>query len=231
MKAVILAGGEGTRLRPLSYVIPKPLLPVGSKPILEIIIERLRCYNFTDVILNTGYKAELIEAYFRDGSGLNVNITYCQESKSCGTAGPIKLVEHLLDSEPFLTMNSDLLTDLDFGKMYQMHLDKSAELTVATTNYSYKIPYGVIDMQGNVIKSINEKPELKFLINAGIYIVSPSALDIIPVGTFYNMTDLIQTLIDQNRKIETYYINSEWQDIGTMEIYQKLNAEYFETTK
>jgi NDP-sugar pyrophosphorylase family protein len=227
VKAVILAGGEGTRLRPLSYVIPKPLLPVGTKPILEIIIERLRDHGFTDIILNTGYKAELIEAYFRDGNGLNVKITYWQESISCGTAGPVKLVEHLLDDQPFITMNGDLLTDLDFDEMYQMHLDKSAELTVATTGYGYKVPYGVIDIQNDMITSINEKPELKFLINAGVYVVSPSALDIIPKETFFNMTDLIQTLIDQNRKVETYHIDGEWQDLGTMEVYEKVNAEYF----
>ncbi|HGE72054.1 TPA: hypothetical protein ENX78_14545, partial [Candidatus Poribacteria bacterium] len=203
MKAVILAGGKGTRLGIISSVIPKPLLPVGTKPILEIIIERLRDHGFTDIILNTGYKAEIIEAYFRDGNGLNVNITYYQEDKPMGTAAPVKLVEHLLGDQPFITMNGDLLTDMDFRAMYQMHLDKSAELTVAVTSYSYKVPYGVINMQDNVIKSIDEKPELKFLINAGIYVVSPSALDIIPKNTFFNMTDLIQTLIDQNRKVET----------------------------
>lgn len=227
MKAVILAGGKGTRLGIISSVIPKPLLPVGTKPILEIIIERLRDHGFTDIILNTGYKAEIIEAYFRDGNGLNVNITYYQEDKPMGTAAPVKLVEHLLGDQPFITMNGDLLTDMDFGAMYQMHLDKSAELTVAVTSYSYKVPYGVINMQDNVIKSINEKPELKFLINAGIYVVSPSALDIIPKDTFFNMTDLIQTLIDQNRKVETCYIDGEWQDIGTIEAYEKANAEYF----
>lgn len=227
MKAVILAGGEGTRLRPLSYVIPKPLLPVGTKPILEIIIERLRDHGFADIILNTGYKAELIEAYFRDGNGLNVKITYWQEDKPWGTAGPVKLIEHLLDSQPFLTMNGDLLTNLNFDEMYKIHLDKSAELTVATTGYGYKVPYGVINMQDNIITSINEKPELKFLINAGIYIVSPSALDAIPKEAFFNMTDLIQTLIDQNRIVETYYIDGEWQDLGTMEVYEKVNAEYF----
>ena len=229
MKAVILAGGKGTRLGIISSVIPKPLLPVGTKPILEIIIERLRDHGFTDIILNTGYKAEIIEAYFRDGNGLNVNITYYQEDKPMGTAAPVKLVEHLLGDQPFITMNGDLLTDMDFRAMYQMHLDKSAELTVAVTSYSYKVPYGVINMQDNVIKSIDEKPELKFLINAGIYVVSPSALDIIPQNTFFNMTDLIQTLIDQNRKVETYYIDGEWQDIGTIEAYEKANAEYFKT--
>lgn len=230
MKAVILAGGRGTRLGIICKVIPKPLLPVGTKPILEIIIERLRDHGFTDIILNTGYKAEFIEAYFRDGNGLNVNITYYQEDKPMGTAAPVKLVEHLLGDQPFITMNGDLLTDMDFRAMYQTHLDKSAELTVAVTSYSYKVPYGVINMQDNVITSINEKPELKFLINAGIYVVSPSALDVIPKNTFFNMTDLIQTLIDQNRKVETYYIDGEWQDIGTIEAYEKANAEYFETS-
>lgn len=227
MKAIILAGGEGTRLRPLSYVIPKPLLPIGTKPILEIIIERLRDYGFTDIILNTGYKSELIEAYFREGKDLNVNITYYQENKPWGTAGPIKFVEHLLDSQPFLTMNGDLLTDLDFNKMYQFHIEESAELTVAVTNYSYKVPYGVISMEGDKIASIDEKPELKFIINAGIYIVSPSALDAIPKNTFFDMTDLIQTLVDQERRVKTYYLDCKWQDVGNIETYEMINAEYF----
>ncbi len=226
MKAVILAGGEGTRLRPLSYVIPKPLLPIGKKPILEIIIERLKNYGFTDIILNTGYKSELIEAYFRDGSDFNVNITYCRENKPTGTAGPIKSVEHLLDDQPFLAMNGDLLTDLNFYDMYQKHIDRSAELTVAITDYYHKVPYGVVGLQGGIIKSIDEKPEIKFMVNAGIYIVSPSALKTIPDNVFFNMTDLIQTLVDQERKVESYYIDGKWQDIGTLETYEKVNVEY-----
>ena len=225
LKAVILAGGKGTRLRPLTYAIPKPLLPIGRKPILEIIIERLREHGFTDIILTVEYKAELIEAYFRDGDSLDVNITYLHENKPSGTAGPLKLVEHLLDDQPFITMNGDLLTDLDFGEMYQAHLEKNLELTMATTTHTIKSPYGVIDMQDNKIVSIREKPDLTFLINAGIYVVSPSALDIISKGEFFDMPDLIQTLIDQGRKVETYYIDGKWQDIGTMESYEKANAE------
>ena len=224
MKAVILAGGKGTRLRPLTYATPKPLLPIGKKPILEIIIEGLKEHGFTDIILTVQYKAELIKDYFRNGDSLDVNIAYFHEEKPSGTAGPLKLVEHLLDDEPFLTMNGDLLTDLDFAKMYQAHLDKSAELTMATTTHTIKSPYGVIEMQDNKIVSIEEKPDLEFLVNAGIYIISPSALDIIPEGEFFDMPDLIQTLIDQGRKVETYYIDGEWQDIGTMESYEKANA-------
>lgn len=226
MKAVILAGGEGRRLRPLTLSIPKPLLPIGRKPILEIIIERLREHGFREIVLNVGYKAELIEAYFRDGSSLNVNIAYFQDSKPCGTCGPLKLVEHLLDGQPFVTMNGDLLTDLDFSEMYQTHLDSSAELTMAITDYTVKVPYGVVDMQNNRIVSIREKPELAFLINAGIYILSPSVLDIVPDGEFFDMTDLIQTLADQGRKVETYYIDCEWKDIGTMESYEEANSTY-----
>ena len=224
MKAVILAGGKGTRLRPLTNLVPKPLLPIGRKPILEIIIEQLRDHGFTDIILTVEYKAELIRAYFHNGNGLNVNITYLQESKFNGTAGPVKSVEHLLDDKPFVTMNGDLLTDLNFTKIYQAHLDKSAELTIATTDYTVTLPYGVIDTQNGNIVSVREKPRLEFLINAGIYVVSPSALDVIPKGKFFDMPSLIQILIDQKRKVETYFIDCKWQDLGTMENYEKANA-------
>ena len=123
MQAVILAGGKGTRLRPYTDSIPKPLLAVGKKPILEIIIEQLRDHNFKDIILTVEYKAELIRAYFRNGNGLGVNISYHQENRYAGTAGPVKQVENRLNGDPFLTMNGDLLTDLDLTKMYQLHLD------------------------------------------------------------------------------------------------------------
>ncbi len=225
MKAVILAGGKGTRLRPLTYSIPKPLLPIGRKPILEIIIERLRDHDFGEIILTVEYKAELIRSYFRDGNSLGVKILYHQENKYSGTAGPVKQVEHLLDGEPFITMNGDLLTDLDFTKMYQAHLEQSSELTVATAGHTVTLPYGVIDTQDDKIVSIREKPTLKFLINAGIYVLSPSTLEIISEDDPYDMPDLIQSLVDQERKVGTYFIDGEWQDLGTMESYERVNSE------
>jgi NDP-sugar pyrophosphorylase family protein len=228
MKTVILAGGRGTRLKPLTDTIPKPLLPIGRKPILEIIIERLREHGFSDIILNVKYMAESIKAYFRDGSGLNVKITYFEDNEFCGTAGPIKLVEKLLDSEPFITMNGDLLTDLDFNKMYHAHIETSAELTMATYTHTVEIPFGVIQAQNNRIISIDEKPSVDFLINAGIYIVSPSVLDVIPENTFYNMPDLIQNLIDQKRRVEIYPIDGKWQDIGTVESYNQAKSDGWE---
>lgn len=228
MKAVILAGGEGTRLRPLTYSVPKSLLPIGRKPILEIIIERLREHGFTDIILNLGYRAELIQAYFQDGSDLSVNITYCREDQPLGTCGPVKLVEHMLDGQPFIAMNGDLLTDLDFSEMRQTHIRKSAELTMAVKDYSMKVPYGVVRVQDDKIVSISEKPTLEFLINAGVYVLSRCALDIVPENEFFDMTDLIQLLIDQKRNVETYYIDGEWHDLGTMECYEATNALYME---
>ncbi len=228
MKAVILAGGKGTRLRPLTYSIPKPLMAVGRKPILEIIIERLRDHDFKDIILTVEYKAELIKAYFRDGSSLGVNIQYYQDGTFSGTAGPLKQVEHLLDGEPFVTMNGDLLTDVDLTKMYQTHTAESSELTMGTTSYSVTLPYGVVDMQDDRIVSIREKPTLKFLINAGIYILSPSAIDIVPADEPFDMPDLIQSLVDLDRKVGTYFIGGEWQDLGTMENYEKANDDALE---
>ena len=229
MKAIILAGGKGTRLRPLTYAIPKPLLPIGRKPILEIIIDQLRKSGFVDIILTVQYKAELIEAYFRDGSSFDVNITYIREKGPSGTAGPLRLAEHLL-TEPFVAMNGDLLTKLDFGTMYESHLEKSAELTVGTVNYATKLPYGIISMNddGKIVK-IEEKPELNFCANAGIYVISPSALGIIPKGEFFDMPDMIQMLIDEGRNVETYPINEYWRDIGRMEDYEEVNAEMSES--
>ena len=228
MKAVILAGGEGTRLRPLTYSIPKPLLPIGRKPILEIIMELLREHGFWDIILTVEYKAELIKSYFRDGSNLGVNITYFQEGRFLGTAGPVKAVEDFLGDEPFITMNGDLLTDLNFSEMYSEHLNKVADLTMATTFYNVKLPFGVVDTIGDDIVSIREKPILDFMVNAGIYIISPYVLDFIPKDKYYDMPDLIQSLIDHGRRVETYQIDGKWQDLGTMESYEEANAVYLE---
>ena len=224
MQAVILAGGKGTRLKPLTNTIPKPLLPIGKKPILEVAIEQLRDANCHEVILTVEYKAELIKSYFRNGNHLGISIKYHQEKGPSGTAGPLKLVEHMLSDAPFITMNGDLLTNIDLTDLYQVHLDSSAELTMATATHTITSPYGVVDLEGNgTIKSIREKPELDFLINAGIYAVSPSVLDIVPKGEFFDMPDLIQELINQKRKVETYYIDGDWHDLGTMEAYQRMN--------
>ena len=230
MKAMIMAGGKGTRLRPLTYAVPKPLLPVGRKPLLEIIIDGLRNSGFTDVILTVEYRSELIKAYFRDGSNFGVKITYVDEEGPSGTAGAVKGIEHLIDNEPFIAMNGDLLTKLDFKKMYDAHISSGAEFTVGVTNYTIKLPYGLIHLQNDKIVSIKEKPDISFCVNAGIYVITPSALDVIPKGEFFDMPDAIQKLIDQGRKVEVYQIDEYWRDIGRMEDYEQANSEISEWT-
>lgn len=224
MKAVILSGGKGTRLRPLTYAIPKPLLPVGRKPILEIIIERLKVCGFRNIILSVDYKKELIEVYFRDGSSFEVSIQYVEEPGPSGTAGPLRLAQHLLH-EPFLVMNGDLLTELDFRKMYHFHIDKGAELTVGTVQHKIRLPYGLMDIRDGKVAGVEEKPELSFCVNAGIYIMSPSALDVIPEGQFFNMTDAIDKLANEGRKVLNYPITEAWRDIGHMRDYEEANAD------
>ena len=221
MKALIMAGGKGTRLRPLTYAIPKPLLPVGRKPILEIIIEQLRDSGFTEIILTVEHRAELIKAYFRDEEMFGVKITYIDEKGPSGTAGSVKLIEGMVD-EPFITMNGDLLTKLNFKDMYTAHIDSSAELTVGVKDHTIKLPYGLIYVQNGEVKGIKEKPDLAFRINAGIYVLSPSALDVIPRGEFFDMPDAIQCLIHQGRKVAYYDIKEYWRDIGQMEDYQQV---------
>ena len=224
MQAVILAGGKGTRLQPLTHSIPKPLLPIGKKPILEITLDQLKKVGCEEIIITVEYKAELIKSYFQDGRHLGINIKYYHESGPSGTAGPLRLVEHMLQNDPFILMNGDLLTDLDISQIYRHHIESAAEITMATAHHNIHSPYGVIESnEDGSIKSINEKPNLSYLINAGIYVVSPSVLNLIPIGQQYGMPDLIQSMIDSHKHIETFHIEGQWFDLGTMETYQKIN--------
>lgn len=220
-----MAGGQGTRLRPLTYAIPKSLLPVGKKPILEIIIEGLKAAGFGEVILTVGYKADLIRTYFRDGHYHGICIKYLEEREHLGTAGSLRL---LLDElkEPFLSMNGDLLTKLDYGKMYRAHLDSSSELTVACRDYVVQLPYGMVHVsKRGEITGMTEKPDLHHTINAGIYVMSPSALDVIPPGIPFDMPDAVNALIKQRRSVQLYPITDYWRDIGQMKDYEEVNSE------
>jgi NDP-sugar pyrophosphorylase family protein len=221
MKALIMAGGMGTRLRPLTYAIPKPLLPVGRKPILEFIIKQLRDSGFFEIYITVEYKSDLIKAYFRDGANLDVQITYIDESGPSGTAGTIKNMEGITN-EPFIAMNGDLLTRLNFMNMYNAHIKSDAELTVGVKEYKYKFPYGLISIENGKITDISEKPELSFCINAGIYVFTPSALNVIPRGQFFDMPEAIKALLCQGRAVEHYEIKEYWRDIGQMEDYQEV---------
>ena len=223
MKALILAGGEGVRLRPLTYSIPKPLLPIKEKPILEIIIERLASFGIKEIILATGYKSYIIEAYFIDGSRHGVKIDYIVEKKRMGTAASLKSLNGLI-IDPILVLNGDVITDLDFNVLYEFHKSSGSELTVCVVRYKVKIPYGVVRYDNlNSFIGLDEKPIKKFMVNAGIYIVDPTLIRLIPEDVVFDMTDLIASAKKLNKKIAVFEITDRWIDIGLVENYNQIN--------
>lgn len=218
MRAILLAGGLGTRLRPLTFAVPKPLIPVGDKPVLEIILNTLKSFGITDFYLALGYKAELIQAYFQDGSQFGVKIHYVREEKRLGTAGPLRLVrDRFTIKEPILVMNSDIITEADFGDLYAFHLREHAELTVAVRHYTYTVPYGVLELDGAQVLSIRERPVRDFEISCGIYVISPHLFDLVPEGEFFDMPQLICRAIDQRHRVSAYYIRQKWLAIETLQ--------------
>jgi NDP-sugar pyrophosphorylase family protein len=218
MKTVILAGGRGVRLRPLTYTIPKPLLPIGEKPILEEIIERLKAHGLDDITIAVGYRAELIETYFRDGAHLGVRIDYVRETHPLGTAGPLALVASSLPAgEPVLMMNGDILTDLDMRAFIDAHRRSGAEVTVVTREHELQHPFGVIQVDGSRVTGITEKPSVVDTVSAGIYALQPSALDVIPRDAFFDMPDLVNKLVDAGRPVAVYPFDGEWIAIDRIE--------------
>lgn len=224
MKVVILAGGLGSRLRPITYSIPKPLLPVGRRPIMEIQIEQLKKAGFDHIYVATGYRSELIEAYFRDGVALGVNITYSKETKRLGTASPIKLLENFLN-EPFLVMNGDVIVRENFKNIYDHHIASGCEMTVCVKDYTVAIPYGVIEINEGRIGEVREKPTFKYYIAAGIYVLNPSVLKYIPKDEFYDIPDLVKKLCSLDRGVSSYIIEADWIDIGKEEDYEKASVD------
>lgn len=217
MEAIILAGGLGTRLRPLTFAIPKPLIPVGERPILEILIQNLKAHGVTDIYLAVGYRAELIQVYFQDGRQFGVNIQYSQEDKRLGTAGPLRLIRDRFGiSEPVLVMNSDIITKLNFEDFYESHLREAAVLTVGIREHEYIVPYGVVEMEERQICSIEERPKLSFNISCGIYVVNPHILDLVPDDQFFDMPDLIRGAIKSGYKTFPYQIREQWVAIESL---------------
>lgn len=221
MDIAFLCGGEGTRLRPLTYAVPKPMLPIGPKPILEINIDKARSLGFKRIFLMVNYKSEVIQDYFGDGRSFGISITYFEEKERRGTAGPLTM---LMDevSDSFVVMNADILTDLDLMQFLAIHARSKAELTVALKRLRMKVPYGVAEIGNDgLMESMIEKPDLEYLINAGIYAVSPSLLEQIPPSGLYHMTDLIRDSRKANRTIIGYPFDDAWRDIGRLDDYIK----------
>lgn len=219
--AVIMAGGEGKRLRPYTETTPKPLLKVGPKPIIEHNIDRLINVGINDIQISVNYLADQIEEYFGNGQTKQISISYLKETKPLGTIGSI-----LLMNEPkyddIIVMNSDLLTNIDFEEFYRSYKSSGASMAVAATTYHVDVPYAVLETDKNQhVKSLKEKPRYTYYSNAGIYILNRQVLDLIPKDTFFDMTDLMSKIIELDRGIVTYPINGYWLDIGKMEDFEK----------
>ncbi|MDO9057262.1 MAG: nucleotidyltransferase family protein [Sulfuricurvum sp.] len=222
---VLMVGGLGSRLRPLTEETPKPMLKVGNKPILQTIVERFAEYGFSEIIMCVNYKSHIIQDYFGDGSAFGVTITYIFEEERMGTAGALSLLK-TLPNEPFFVMNGDLLTNINFDHLCNYHLAQNAMATMCVREYDFQVPYGVVNMEGNTILSIQEKPVHKFYVSAGIYMLSPDVIRYIPKNQFYDMPSLFETLIQQQQKALSFLIREYWLDIGQMEEYERANQEY-----
>ena len=224
-KIVLMAGGLGKRLEPLTKKIPQPLLSVGSKPILETIIDNFAKQGFTDIVISINYKGEMIKEYFGDGEAFGVCISYIEEQRRLGTAGALSLLEFTTD-DPIIVMNADLLTNIDFSKLIGYHTQTGAKATMCVRDYDFQVPYGVIDIDNDRIVAIKEKPVYKFFVNAGIYVLNPDVIDCIPKNQFFDMPSLFEKLMVQKEEIASFPIHEYWIDIGKMLDYQRANDEY-----
>ena len=225
-RVILMAGGLGTRLRPLTEDTPKPMLKVGNKPILETIIRNFANHGFVNITISLNYKGDIIKEYFKDGSELGVNIDYIEENTRLGTAGALSLLKEK-PNEPFFVMNADLLTDVNFSHLLDFHSYANANATMCVREYDYQIPYGVVETNEDNITSIVEKPIKKFFVNAGIYILSPNIFEFIPKDEFFDMPTLFNILIEKQKKVLSFPIHEYWLDIGRMSDFEQAQNEYF----
>lgn len=222
---VIMAGGLGTRLGELTKDKPKPMLEVNDKPMIEHIIDSFVSFGFTKFMISVNYKAEVIKQYFKNGSDFGIEVIYLEEKMRLGTGGALSLIDFEI-KEPFFIINGDILTKINFESMLSHHSKNNAKITIATKEYEYQIPYGVINSDNIKITSIIEKPTKKFLVNAGIYVLNPEVLEYIPKNKFYDMTSLLESFIEKGDSTISFPIKEYWLDIGRKEEYSKANDHY-----
>jgi dTDP-glucose pyrophosphorylase len=226
-RVVLMAGGLGSRLHPLTAQMPKPMLKVGNKPIIQTIIEQFRSHQFNTFTISVNYMSNIITDYLGDGEAFDIHIDYVHETKKLGTAGSLSLLSPV-PAEPFFVMNGDILTNVNFEEMLAFHLSGSFEATMCAIEYGVDIPYGVLETQGNSITAIHEKPTKKYQISAGIYLLNPSVIKHIPRDEVFDMPQLLRSLINQGEKVGMYQLKDYWMDIGHPEDFQKANHDYLE---
>jgi dTDP-glucose pyrophosphorylase len=222
---VIMAGGLGRRLDPLTQDTPKPLIRVGPKPILENILDNFREYGLREFFLSVNYKAEMVKAYFGDGSRWGVSIRYLEETKRLGTAGSLSLLE-VRPAQPLIVMNGDLITKVNFEQMLDFHAEHGAQATMGVREYDLQVPFGVVKLDGDRITAIDEKPLHRFFVNAGIYVLEPEVLELVPRDVEYDMTTLFQTLSKQGRRTSAFPIREYWLDVGRLDDLERARVEF-----
>lgn len=222
---VLMAGGLGSRLQPLTNNCPKPMLQVGNKPLLETILENFIEYGFHRFYISLNYMGQVIKDYFGDGSRWSVEITYLEEDRKMGTAGALSLLPQRPDL-PLLVMNGDLLTKVNFRQLLEFHLEHRAQATMCVREYDFQVPYGVVKIERQRITGIDEKPVQRFFVNAGIYVLDPAAMDLIPQDTYYDMPSLFEKLIQRGEETSAFPIREYWLDIGQLADYDRANGEF-----
>lgn len=224
MQAIILAGGRGSRLDPYSRIIPKPLFPIGDQPLAAILVHQLRSAGTDEIVMCVGYLAELMKAYFRDGSQFGVPIRYSDETDPLGTAGPLRKVTGL--EGDFLVVNGDEITTLDFRKVYAHHIALQADMTIAVQKKSVGASFGVIEIKEGLVTSYIEKPTLNYWASMGIYVLNKGVLALIPENKRFDMPELVQKLLAQQAKVVSFASEDTWLDIGTMAELEKAKEEF-----
>ena len=223
MRAVVVAGGYGQRLLPLTSDTPKPMLPVGDTPLLQRIIGQIRDAGIRNVNLTTHYQDDVIIDHFGNGAGFGVDISYLREDEPLGTAGALSMMSP--SEEPVLVVNGDILTAVNFGAMVAFHDEHGADMTVGVREYKIKVPYGVVESDGLWVKQISEKPELRHFVSAGVYLLGPRAHCLVQQGRRFDMTDLIEAVLAASGKVASFPIVEYWMDIGRMEDYERAQSD------
>jgi len=213
MQTIILAGGRGSRLDPYTRILPKPLFPIGDKPIADILVHQLKCAGFNEIIMCLGYLADFIKLYFQDGSHFGLKIRYSTETAPLGTAGPLKIVNDLEDD--FLVVNGDELTTINFRALYEHHIAMKADMTVAVHKKAVYSTFGVLEIKDGQVTAYSEKPTLNYWASMGIYVINKRVLSLIPENERFDMPDLVQSLLSKHAQVVSYESEDLWFDIGT----------------
>ncbi|GIX15980.1 MAG: alcohol dehydrogenase [Rhodothalassiaceae bacterium] len=222
---VLMAGGLGTRLGPLTRTAPKPLLKVGPKPLLETILTTIAAAGFRRFRISVNYRAEMIMEHFGDGSRFGVEIRYLKEDRRLGTAGPLGLIDEPLD-KPVLVMNGDILTKVNFEALVAFHEERGGKATMCVREYGYQVPFGTVTVEDDRAVEIAEKPVQQFFINAGIYVLEPEVVARVPKNQYLDMPELLQQLIDEGEKLAVFPIHEYWHDIGRPEDFAKAQVDF-----